>query len=205
MFRPILEGQTYKHLVYLVLAFPLTLLYWSLFGFGMLLGTLLSIVLVGIVILLFMILVVRALVGVERWLANTFLAVSLEGADDVTTGDGIGGEFRGYLDAPSTWRGFGFVSLKFFLGLVGLVLVYGLAQGLSLISAVIRRPHAVDFGEVNGDPVIWTIETIPETVLATGAGVAIVLVVLHLANGFGYVAERMATALLGAPVTESNA
>jgi len=202
--KPVLSGRTYKHLVYLVLAFPLTMLYWFLFGFGMFLGTILSIVLVGIAILALMVFVVRALVILERWQANTFLAISLEPPNDVTHSGGTGGNLRGYIDAPSTWHGFGFLSLKFFLGIIGVVLAYGLVQGLTLISAMVRRPLDVSFGEMNGDPVIWTIETVPETVLAVGTGTILVLLVMHLANGFGYVAERMALALLGNSAVESR-
>ena len=195
---PVLSGRTYRNLFYLVLAFPLTMLYWSLFSFGLFLGSLLSIVLVGVAILALMIFVVRALATLERWLANSLLTVSLEAPDDVTQSGRTCRDFRGYIDAASTWRGFGFLSLKGFLGLIGVVLVYGLVQGVTLLSAGVRRPLEVSFGEVNGDPVIWTIETVPETVLAMGIGAILVLLVVHLANGFGYVAERMALALLGA-------
>ncbi|MFB6296956.1 MAG: sensor domain-containing protein [Salinirussus sp.] len=201
---PVFSGGTYRNLLYLVLAFPLAMVYWSLFGFGLLLGTLLSIVLVGVVILALTILLVRALAALERWLANSLLAVSLEAPDDVARSGGAGGDLRGYIDAPSTWRGFGFLSLKSFLGLTGVVLAYGLVQGLTLLSAVVRRPLEVSFGEVNGDPVIWTIETGPEAVLAMGAGAVLVLLVTHLANGFGYAAQRMAVALLGDSVEESD-
>jgi hypothetical protein len=200
---PVLSRRTYANLTYLVLAFPLMMLYWSLFGFGMLLGTLLSIVLVGLAILALLLLVVRALVGLERWLANSLLAVSLEPPDDVTDGGGAGGDLRGYIDAASTWQGLGFLSLKPFLGILGLVLAYGLVQGVTLLSAGVRRPLDVSFGEVNGEPVIWTVETLPETALAMGTGAVLILLVLHLANGFGYVAERMALALLGEPAGES--
>ncbi|UWG47573.1 Histidine kinase, HisKA_3 family [Halanaeroarchaeum sp. HSR-CO] len=201
---PILSGQTYRNLSYLVLAFPLMMLYWPLFGFGLFLGTLLSIVLVGIVILVLMVFVVRMLVTLERWLANSLLTVSLEAPDDVTLRSGTGRNIRGYIEAASTWRGFGFLSLKGFLGIIGLMLAYGLVQGLTLLSAVVRRPLKVSFGEVNGNPVIWTIETVPETALAMGTGAILVLLVLHLANGFGYVAERMAMSLLGSSVEGSD-
>jgi len=201
---PVLSRRTYGNLVYLILAFPLTMLYWPLFGFGLVVGTLLSIVVVGIAILALMLLVVRAFVGLERWLADSLLAVSLETPDDVTSTGGVGGTLRGYVDAASTWQGFGFLSLKLFLGLLGLVLAYGLVQGATLLSAGVRRPIDVSFGEVNGDPVIWTIETVPETALAMGTGAGLVLLVMHLANGFGYVAERMALALLGDSVAESD-
>jgi hypothetical protein len=180
------------------------MLYWSLFGFGLLLGTILSIVLVGVAILVLMIFVVRALVTMERWLANSLLTVSLEAPDDVTSSGGNGGDLRGYIDAASTWRGFGFLSLKGFLGIIGAVLAYGLVQGLTLLTAVIRRPLKVSFGEVNGDPVIWTIETVPETALAMGIGAILLLLVMHLANGFGYVAEQMALSLLGGSAERSD-
>lgn len=196
---PLLAKRTYKRLAYLILALPLTMFYWTLFSFGMVFGAVLSIVLVGVAILLVLVLVVRLLTALERWLASALLDVSLTHTNDVNTGDGVGGQLRGYLDAPSTWRGFGFLSLKSFLGIVGGVLVYGLAQGLSLVSAVVDRPTDIGFGEVNGEPVIWTVETAPEAVLATGAGICLVCLTLHLANGFGYVAERMATALLESP------
>jgi hypothetical protein len=151
-----------------------------------------------------MIFVVRALVVLERWLANTLLAVSLEPSNDVTHSGGTGGNLRGYIDAPSTWQGFGFLSLKFFLGIIGVVLAYGLTRGLTLISAVVRRPLDVSFGEMNGEPMIWSIETVPETVLAVVTGAILVLLVMHLANGFGYVAERMAIALLGNSAGDSS-
>jgi hypothetical protein len=201
---PVLSGRTYRNLLYLVLAFPLTMLYWSLFSFGLFLGTLLSIVLVGVAILALMIFVTRALVTLERWLANTLLTVTLAASDDIPPGRGTGGDLRKYIDAASTWKGFGFLSLKGFLGIVGVVLAYGLVQGLTLLSAGVRRPLDVSFGEVNGEPVIWTIETVPETALAMGCGVVLVLLVMHLANGFGYAAERMALALLGDPVAGSD-
>jgi hypothetical protein len=201
---PVFSGRTYRNLFYLVLAFPLTMLYWSLFGFGLLLGTLLSIVLVGVAILALMIFVVRALATLERWLANSLLTVSLEAPDDASQSDGAGEGFKRYIDAASTWRSFGFLSLKGFLGIIGVVLAYGLLKGLALLSATVRRPLEVSFGEVNGDPVIWTIETVPETALAMGTGVILVLLVMHLANGFGYVAERMALALLGDSVEGSD-
>lgn len=203
MFGPVRSRRTYANLAYLLLAFPLTMLYWSLFSFGMILGTLLSVVLVGIVILAVMLLLVRALTGLERWLANALLAVSLEAPNDVADGGGAGGDLRGYVDAASTWRGFGFLLLKLFLGILGVALAYGLLQGVTLLSAGVRRPLDVSFGEVNGEPVIWTVETVPETALAMGAGAVLVLFVLHLANGFGYVAERMALALLGKPAEGS--
>jgi len=201
---PVVSGRTYRNLFYLVLAFPLTMLYWPLFSFGLVLGTFLSIVLVGVAILGLMIFVVRALATLERGLANSLLSVSLEAPDDVTQSGGAGGEFRAYIDAASTWKSFGFLSLKGFLGIVGFVLAYGLVQGLTLLSAGVRRPLEVSFGEVNGDPVTWAIETVPETALAMGTGAVLVLLVVHLANGFGYVAERMALALLGASTAGSD-
>ena len=205
VFGPVLALRTYKHLLYFVVAFPIAMVYWIVFGFGIFFGLFLSIVLVGLPILLLTVLFVRVFVALERWLANALLSVSLTPADDVPAAEGTVATIRAYIDAPSTWHGFGFLSLKFFLGMVGIILGYALFQGLSMLSTLVRRPHGIDFGEVNGEPVVWSVETLPEAGLAAVAGLVLVLLVVHLANGFGYAAARMATALLGSqPTTDAT-
>lgn len=54
----------------------------------------------------------------------------------------------------------------------------------------------MEFGEVNDEPVVWPIETLPEPGVAVVLGIVLAVVLLHLANLFGYVAGRMSLALL---------
>ncbi|MFW6448235.1 MAG: sensor domain-containing protein [Halobacteriota archaeon] len=191
-----MRRRTYLHLLYLLLAIPLGFMYWFIIGFGITFGLVLSIVLVGLGILLATVFLTRLIARFERGLANRLLRVELAPPAAIDIPEGPLAQVRAYLDDAFTWRGLAFVSMKAWIGLLGLVLLVGLVQAASMASAVLRRPHTVSFGEVNGDPVVWTIETLPEAGLALVIGVGIAVVVLHVSNGIGYVAARMSEALL---------
>ena len=203
----LVDGQTYRQLLYVLLAVPLGFLYYALFSVGLLFGLLLSIVLVGIVVLFATLLGARLVAGFERWLANRLLGTGLDPYDDLPTDPGgrLGG-VRKYVDAPSTWRGVGFLSLKSVVTFLAFVPIFGLANAISLIAAPFRYPYTASFGEVNGEPVTWAITTLPEALVGLSLGVVGVVVVLHVSNLIAYVARRMAVALLGDPaVSDSGA
>jgi hypothetical protein len=193
---PVVHIQTYKNLAYLLLALPLGVTYSLILGFGFVLGVGLSLVAVGVVILLAMLPVVRGFASFERWLTDRLLGITVAEPENVTSEGGVRAATRARLEAESTWRGLGFLTLKFWLGIVGLLLLFAFATAVSMMSSILRRPHDVEFGEVNGDPVVWTVETLPEAVLATAVGVAVAVFLVHLTNGFGYVARRMSRSLL---------
>lgn len=189
--------QTYKNLAYLLVTLPLAIVYASVLTVGFAFGLILSVVLVGLAVLLGVVIAARGLAGIERWLANALLSVELRTPDDVSAGDGPIESARGYLEAPSTWRGLGFLSVKFYVGIVGIVLVVFLVEALQLLLAPLRYPARIEFAEVNGEPVTWTIQSLPESLLAAVVGLVGIFVVLHLINGFAYVVCRIAEALLG--------
>lgn len=197
--RPLVSRQTYKNLGYLLLAFPLGFAYAMGVTFGLVFGLLLFVVGIGIVIMIVTLLGVRAVARFERALANRLLRVELGAYDEPHRPGDLVGRTRAYLDAPATWRGLGFVQLKFLLGLLGLVVLFALWNAIQLVAAPVRYPTTVEFGELNGEPVVWTIEALPESLGAFAVGVVAAVVVLHVANGLAYVAERMAEALLGVP------
>lgn len=202
--RAVLRKRTYKNLLYLVVSFPLALVYGTFVGFGFVLGILLSVVVVGFAVLAVTVAGVHHIAGFERQLANALLALDLQQPDDRTTGEGPWATVRGYIDAPSTWRGLGYVSVKFWLGLVGVLLFFFLVSALQLATAPLRYPTRMEFGTVNGQPVTWTVDTFPEALLAVPVGLGLVLVVLNLSNGFAYVAERVAVALLDSPTEPAD-
>ncbi len=193
---PVVALQTYKNLAYFLVAFPLGMVYSFVLGFGFLFGLGLSVVVVGVGILVGLLFVVRALAGLERWLANGLLGVDIEPDTADRGGDGLGSTVRAYLAAEATWRGLGFLTLKLWTGIVGVFLLFAFATVVSMLSAVVRLPHVVEFGEVNGEPVTWTVETLPEATLAVALGFLAGLVLVHLTNGFAYAARRMARSLL---------
>lgn len=193
---PLARGQTYRNLLYLGLAFPLGLAYWIFLSFGLAFGVVLFVVGVGIAILLATVAGARLLARFERWLANRLLGTALEAPADRPAADGIWTTIKGYVDAPSTWRGLGFLGLKLWLGIVGFLLLFFLWNSLELVTAPARYPTMIEFGTVNGDPVGWTIDSLPEAIGAIPIGVVLAVVILHLSNAVAYVAERIALALL---------
>ncbi|ELY45099.1 sensor domain-containing protein [Natronorubrum sulfidifaciens] len=195
----VVDRQTYKNLCYLGIAFPLAMVYSMLFLLGFGFGTILSMVGVGIVLLVTTVIGARLLAGFERWLANALLAVDLRPADDVDTSatNGPWATLRAYFDAPSTWRGLGFLMVKFWLGFVTIVLLFVFVTAFSLLAVPFRYPHTEEFFTVNDQPIVWTIDTLPEAALAVLLGGVLGLAFFHLSSAFAYVAGRMAVALLG--------
>lgn len=197
--QPLLSGQTYRNLLYLLVAFPLGLAYGLFVGFGFVFGLVFLIVGIGIGILLATVGGVRLLSAFERWLANRLLRVDLRSYDDRSPSEGTLATIESYVEAPSTWRGVGFVSIKLWVGVVGLLLLFFLWNAIELITAPLRYPTAVEFGELNDRPIQWTIETLPEAAVAVPVGLLLGAVLLYVSNGFAYVAERIAIAMLGRP------
>lgn len=190
------DGQTYRNLGYLLLAFPLGLLYVSAIGFGFVFGLLLAVVGVGLAIWLGVLVGATVAADLERTLANALLSVELSAPDDRAETGGTLTTVRSYVEAASTWRALGFLQLKFAFGLVGfLLLVFGL-NAIQLLTAPLRYPYSVEFGTVNGQPVAWTVGSLPEALLAVPLGAVLGLLLLHVANGFAYVAGQAAVGLL---------
>lgn len=98
------EAQTYRNLLYLILAFPLGVLYYVALTIGFAFGAVLTVFLVGLAVLVGTVLGTRVLARFERWLANTLLPVTIRPTDDVRVGDTTWTTLSGYLDAASTWR-----------------------------------------------------------------------------------------------------
>ena len=148
----LVDGRTYRNLLYLLLAVPLGFVYSTVFTFGLAFGLALSFVLVGLVVLLVLLIGSRLVAGFERRLANALLGTDLSRPDDLADADGALAGVRTYVDARSTWTGLGFLSLKFWVSLFALVPLVILSSALPLIAAPLRYPYAADFGEVNGEP-----------------------------------------------------
>ena len=196
------DGQTYRHLLYLLVALPLAFVYSGYVSFSLVFGLVFSVVLVGIGVLIVAVIGSRLVAGLERWLANRLLGTELVAPDDflAAADDGSAGataSVRAYLAAPSTWRGLGFLSLKLWVALLAFAPVLVLGNALPLVAAPVRYPFAQEFGEVNGEPVVWTIDAAPEAALAAAVGVVGVLLGLHLTNLIAGGARLMAVAMLG--------
>jgi hypothetical protein len=199
------EGQTYKNLLYLFLAFPLGLLYFTVLVTGFALGVGLSVLIVGVGILLVMLVGVRVLGAFERGLANGLLDTDIHPPDDIAPDDdGLVALGKAYVGAASTWRQVGFLVSKFFAGILSFVLL-ALFVGVSvdLVLAPVFPEGALGV-QINNWTVGETIETTAQQALAVPAGLVLGLVGLHLLNAFARVNASMASSLLGAESDERS-
>jgi len=199
----IADGQTYKNLLYLLLAFPLGMVYYVILMIGFTVGLGLSVIVVGLGILLATVIGLRFIASFERSLANTLLGTSIPKPADVTkTSGGVVGTAKAYIQASSTWRGLGFVALKFWIGVLSFVLLVtflGTAVELLLVPLF---PTGV-FNIVVFDWVVAeSVETTTELAIAFLAGVVLLFIAFHILNAFARANASIASSLLG-PETEA--
>jgi len=192
------DGQTYKNLLYLLLAFPLGMAYYIILMVGFTVGLGLSVLVVGLGILLATVIGLRYLASFERGLANTLLGTKIHKPDDVEkASEGIVGTAKAYLQASSTWRGLGFVALKFPIGLLSFVLlVTFLGTGLELL-LIPLFPGGVFNVQIAGWVVAESIETTTEQAIAVPTGAFLVLFAVHILNAFARANASIASSLLG--------
>lgn len=190
------RAQTYKNLLYLLLALPAAMLYNSILTVGFILGMLSLPVLVGIGILVATLGIARSLAVFERYVANRLLAVSIAASGDTLSRGGLRAAVRSCVDSPWTWHALGFLLLRSAVGVLVIVLLFALATAVELLSAPAQYPTTIEFGQANGQPVTWTIDTLPGAVGSAAAGATAVLILLNVSNGVAYASGRMAESLL---------
>lgn len=192
------DGQTYRNLLYLLLSFPLGLIYFILVVLGFSLGLGLSVLLVGVGIFVGTIIGVRAIAAFERELANTLLGTDIAAPNDLRRqGPGAVEAAKAYTFASSTWRSLGFILLKFWLGVASFVLLIvflGTAAELALLPVF---PDGALNVQVFGWEVADPFQTQTQRLLAVPLGLALALVALPILNAFARVNASAAESLLG--------
>jgi hypothetical protein len=201
----IAEAQTYKNLLYLLLAFPLGMVYFVLLTVGLSLGLALSVIVVGIGILLGTVISIRFVASFERWLANTLLGTDIVDPSDVEQSEGLVDTVKSYLQASSTWKGLGFAFVKFWVGIASFVLLLvflGVAVELLLLPLF---PGGALNISINSTEVASYFDTTTQRALAVPAGAVLFVVALNVLNAFARVNASIATSLLGGESTDDAA
>jgi len=200
------EGRTYRHLVYLALAFPLGIGYFVAFTVLFSVGASLTIVLVGVPILLSSIGVALVLVALERRLAGVLLDLEFE-EPVFPEYDDPGSLARGVFLDRTTWLGLCYLLSKFAIGIVAFVLLVCLASfslafvlaplyyqsgnvGIHVPETVHLSPGvALGWGDLSVELVMpitvtsWLVQTIWEALVLSAVGVVFLLLSLHAVNG----------------------
>jgi signal transduction histidine kinase len=186
------DPQSYRNLLYLLLALPLGAAYVAILVAGLSVGAGLAVIVIGLALLVATLFAVRGMAAIERTLARRLLRISihppLEGGIDANWRQRI----QHWLRDPVTWKSLVFLLGKlpmgivayagiFFLGLSSIVLAF--APLLVVITPVIF------FG--------WEIDNPVAAIAAVPVGVVLFLGCLHLFNGLAWLYGVCARVMLG--------
>lgn len=191
--------RTYTNLLYLLLAFPLGLAYFIFLAVGLTAGFGLTIVWIGLPLL--------ALVFAGSWAFATFerqAAILLLRAEvppmlpppspvERTAWQRAGDFFSN----PVTWKGMGFLLLKFPLGLVSFVSIVALLplSGALLLAPLLWGMGLLQTGDIDG--VVFQVDSIGAAWACAIVGLVMLFLSLNLLNVLAWIWRGTATVLLG--------
>lgn len=193
--RVVAEPQSYLNALYLLLSFPLGTFYFVFLVTALSLGLGLVITWFGIPILAGAIALSYAFVAFERSMAIAMLKVEIAPMETAETPSGLWAKLRALLTNPVTWKGMGYLLLKFPLGIVSFVVLVTLA---AVSVALVAAPF---YYWVPGVEIGWAgwfeVDTLSEALVAAVFGVALGLASLHAFNGLAWLWGWLARAMLG--------
>lgn len=194
LFGVVIDPQTYRNAVYLFLAFPLGVLYFTVLVAGGATGIATLPVIVGIPILAAVLVFATHLAALEGRLANGLLgtAVTYEPTqpDEETV---VSYAIRVALD-PKTSLGVGYLLSKFAIGIAAFTaLVTSSALALSFAFA----PLLYDLGGVSYQFGAWEVQTLSGAGVLSLVGVGLALATLHLVNLGAWVVGEYTEVMLG--------
>lgn len=194
-FGVVARGRPYLNTLYLLLAFPLGLLYFIFLVTGISLGLGLIILWVGLLVLLLVVMGSRALSALERQQAIWLLGAEVGPmAASGVPSEGIWARLQAFLANSVTWKGLAFISLKFPLGLISFVFVIvSLCVSLSLLLA----PFYYWLAPL--ELVWWYVDRLWEALICSAVGLLLTVATLHAINGLAFIWRGLAELLLGHP------
>ncbi|UPV74892.1 sensor domain-containing protein [Halorussus limi] len=217
--------QTYRNLLYLVLAFPLGLAYFVFLSVGLSLGVGLAVTVVGIPILLAVLAISTGLASVEREMATLLLGVDVESPGWVVTESGpITERAKRLVTDLGTWKALVYLGSKLVIGVAAFVTVTTLlVTSVSLLAVPLVYDHpGVYVGIVTDAPIqlhpslyvvwrnllvgvetvveigSWQVTTLPAALGVAGLGVLLGVASLHLLNGLARFSAWYTKLMLGA-------
>jgi hypothetical protein len=195
-----IELRSYANLLYLSLAFPLGLAYFIFLTVGLALGFGLVIVWVGIPILALVLAGSWLLAMLERQMAIYLLGTEVPPMrpQPREPAGSLWQRLRAFLANPVTWKGMGYLALKFPFGVATFVVAVTL---MSLSLGFLLTPLVYAWAPVgltvSLDGPFWAIDTPGEAFLCSLFGLALTVVSVNLLNALALAWGKLATALLG--------
>jgi hypothetical protein len=191
VFGAAVEAQTWRNVLYLAISFPLGVFYFVLTVTGICLGVGLALIAVGIPILVFTLMLVGLFGRLERTLLRNLLQARLSDPTPAPLPAGILESLRAYLRRPETWKTvvYALVHLPFSVIAFGLVMSFIPAGAALMLTPLTYTLVPID---MFGAPVT----SLDQAVLCCSIGAILMLIGLHLMNGWAMLWKRVGGALL---------
>ena len=180
LLRPLTTNRGWTAVTHHLLGLPLGIAYFTWFVTGLATGLGLAITLIGIPLLTLVLASVRPLLAAERALSNSLLGTEIPRAGIAPGGEGWIGRLKAYWTDGPTWRGMGYLLLRFPVGLATFTVAVTTfaAAGYLIFAPIIAPFDGIELG-------IWEPNTVYE-------GLALVPAGLILLVASGWISEAMA-------------
>ncbi|WP_436911816.1 sensor domain-containing protein [Halosimplex marinum] len=192
----VVDPQTYRNLTYLLLTFPLGVLYFTLIVTGGSAGLSLVPLLVGVPLLLAVLALAALLADFETRLARGLLGTDVTYETPLRVrGEAEPVEFakRLALD-PRSYLAVGYLLSKFAIGIAAFTI---LVTSATASGAFALAPVLYDRSGITYQMGPWSVETLPAALGVSATGVVLAVVSLHLCNGAAWVVGEYTDAMLG--------
>jgi len=191
IFGAVVEAQTWRNVLYLALAFPLGLVYFVFTVTGISVGAGLAIIAVGIPILVFTLMTVGLFGRLERMLLRGLLGARIREPRPFVAPPGILEALKAYLRRAETWKTVIYSLVHFPFGVVafGLVMAFMPASLVLLVTPLTYTLLPVNICDIR-------VISLDQAVLCSSIGAILLLVGLHVMNGWAMLWKRVGGALL---------
>lgn len=188
------EVRSYTNLFYLLLSFPLGVFYFTFLVTGLATGFALTLIWIGLPILALVFAASFGMAALERRLAIHLLGARVPPMSPPPAAgpQTIWQTIQEFLSNPVTWKGMGYLFLKFPLGILSFVVTITL---LSVSAGLLLAPAAYAWGEIN--LVFWDVDSYFESFLISAVGVLFLFLSINLLNGLALVWREFAEVMLG--------
>jgi len=191
-FGVVADPQSYLNIFYLLLAFPLGIIYFVFLVTGLSLGFGMIITLAGIPILLLVLGGSWVMCEFERRITIALLKEDIPPPSGRPVSEGLWPRLKAHLSDRVTWTGMLYLLLKFPLGIATFtiaVTVIAVTLGLLTAPAWMWTSNPVTW---NG----WSFDPFPWSWICTLVGIPMVFISLHLMNGVAVASGRLARVTL---------
>ncbi|RCW51616.1 putative sensor protein [Halanaerobium sp. ST460_2HS_T2] len=191
-FKVLMEKQTYKNILYLLLSFPLGIFYFVFLMTGLTLGFGLIVILVGIPILFIILILSRILVNFEISILNNLLNTNINPLaiyeyEEVN----IFQKVKKQLSNSVTWKGIIYLFLRFPLGIFSFTITISL---LSVSLVFLSAPLTYQFSYISFGN--YQINNLFTALLMSFVGIILTIISTNILNHLTFLIKKYSNEFL---------